>query len=59
MNPYENIDCFLNEYYGERPKEQFLCLCQRTIEDDCDKKEPCKECETCFHFRKTTSSSKV
>lgn len=33
--------------------EQFVCLCPRTKEDNCDRKEPCKECETCPHFRQT------
>ena len=33
--------------------EQFVCLCPRTEEDNCDRKEPCKECQTCPHFRQT------
>jgi len=33
--------------------EQFVCLCPRTKEDNCSRKEPCKECETCPHFRQT------
>jgi hypothetical protein len=31
--------------------EQFICLCPRNKADDCDRKEPCKECETCPHLR--------
>ena len=33
--------------------EQFVCLCPRNETDNCDRKEPCKECETCPHLRQT------
>ncbi len=33
--------------------EQFVCLCPRNETDNCDRKEPCEECETCPHFRQT------
>ena len=33
--------------------EQFVCLCPRNEKDNCDRKEPCKECETCPHLRQT------
>ena len=39
--------------YVSGRSEQFGCLCPRTKEDNCDRKEPCKECETCPHFRQT------
>lgn len=29
----------------------FTCLCPRNEVDNCDRKEPCKECETCKHLR--------
>ena len=33
--------------------EQFVCLCPRDEKDNCDRKELCKECETCPHLRQT------
>jgi len=58
MNPYENIDWMLNDEQLHLANvngrsEQFVCICPRTKEDNCDRKEPCKECETCPHFRQT------
>ena len=32
--------------------EQFVCLCPRNETDNCDRKQPCKECETCPHLSK-------
>lgn len=43
----------LNLYAVSWRSEQFVCLCPRTKEDNCDRKEPCKECETCPHLRQT------
>jgi hypothetical protein len=33
--------------------EQFVCLCPRNEVDNCDRNDPCKECETCTHLRQT------
>lgn len=59
MNPYENIDWMLNDdkqlhlVNVSGRSEQFVCLCPRNEKDNCDRKEPCKECETCPHLRQT------
>ena len=59
MNPYENIDWMLNDDEQlhlanvSGRSEQFVCLCPRNEIDNCDRKEPCRECETCPHFRQT------
>ena len=42
-------NCNITHVVGR--SEQFICLCPRTKEDDCDRKEPCIECKTCHHFR--------
>jgi hypothetical protein len=64
MNPYENIDWMLNDDKQLHLAnvsgriEQFVCLCPRNETDNCDRKEPCKECETCPHLWKIRPSKK-
>ena len=43
----------LNKPVVSGRSEQFVCLCPRNETDNCDRKEPCKECETCPHLRQT------
>ena len=43
----------LNKPFVSGRSEQFVCLCPRNETDNYDRKEPCKECETCPHLRQT------
>lgn len=43
----------LNKPFVSGRSKQFVCLCPRNETDNCDRKEPCKECETCPHLRQT------
>lgn len=58
LTDYQYVDCYtvdklLDLFAVSGRSEQFVCLCPRTKEDNCDRKEPCKGCETCQHLRQT------
>ena len=51
LNKPQNQPLLIADVSGR--SEQFVCLCPRDEIDNCDRKEPCKECETCPYFRQT------